>query len=85
MNEREEATDELTHRLGGSRVQLGMNMKATCLPTTSAASPSATPEEGVCYFGIIDILQVRLMQLPHVPFILRIARSSRVHCWPSGG
>ena len=59
MSEREEATDELTHRLGGSRVQLGMNMKVTCLPK-KADIPSAAPEEGVCYFGIIDILQVSL-------------------------
>jgi hypothetical protein len=50
------ATDEISHSMGQQRTQLGMNVVGTALPAD--ADSSATPEDVVLYFGIIDILQV---------------------------
>ncbi|KAK9917488.1 hypothetical protein WJX75_004962 [Coccomyxa subellipsoidea] len=49
------ATDEISHSMGQQRTQLGMNVVGTALPAD--ADSSATPEDVVLYFGIIDILQ----------------------------
>jgi hypothetical protein len=50
------ATDEIAHRLGQTRVHLGMNMAATALP--AGAEKAAPADDVILYFGIIDILQV---------------------------
>eukprot|EP00884_Botryococcus_braunii_P012486 jgi/Botrbrau1/21238/Bobra.39_2s0036.1 len=49
------ATDEIAHRLGQTRVHLGMNMAATALP--AGADKASPADDVILYFGIIDILQ----------------------------
>lgn len=51
----EGATDDLAQSLGQTRVQLGINMAATAVP--SDGNSTAPPQDVVLYFGIIDILQ----------------------------
>lgn len=51
------SADALALQLGGSYVQLGVNMPATAIPSGSVSG--GYPEEVVLYFGIIDILQVK--------------------------